>query len=242
MVAGLAFLATAIATLFAEATFVRWTRKRSPHLGAWTISLALFAVASGALAVGVSTGWDKGTFRVFFLAGAVLTVPWLALGTVALLLSPTTTRRVRTAVIFFSGLSVGVMLSAPMIAVSGTEIPIGSDVFGPLPRVLAAIGSGVGAIVVIAGSVVSIFRFARDRTNPHAGRMVGANVLITIGVVVLSSGGLLQGLVGHDEAFALTLTIGIAIIYAGFLIAEGRTRPEVGSTSELADESASWAD
>jgi hypothetical protein len=145
-------------------------------------------------------------------------------------------------VIFFSGLSVGVMLSAPMIAVSGTEIPIGSDVFGALPRVLAAIGSGVGAIVVIAGSIVSIFRFARDRTNPHAGRMVGANVLITIGVVVLSSGGLLQGLVGHDEAFALTLTIGIAIIYAGFLIAEGRTRPEVGSTSELADESASWAD
>ena len=41
----------------------------------------MFAVASVALATGTSTGWDRGTFRVFYLFGAVLDVPWLALGT-----------------------------------------------------------------------------------------------------------------------------------------------------------------
>lgn len=57
--------------------------------------------------------------------------------------------------------------------------------------------------------------------------MVVANILITVGVLVLSSGGLVQGLVGHDEAFAITLTMGIAIIYGGFLIAESRaTAPD----------------
>ncbi len=93
MVTGLAFLATAVASLFAEATFVRWTERRraqlpAHHLAAWTVALAMFAGASAALAVGVSTGWDKGTFRVFYLLGAVLNVPWLALGTVCLLLGP----------------------------------------------------------------------------------------------------------------------------------------------------------
>ena len=53
MVAGLAFVATAVATLFAQATAVRWSRTEAPHQGAWTIALALFALASAALATGV---------------------------------------------------------------------------------------------------------------------------------------------------------------------------------------------
>jgi len=36
MVTGLAFLATGVASLFAEATLVRWTQRRAPHLSAWT--------------------------------------------------------------------------------------------------------------------------------------------------------------------------------------------------------------
>ena len=50
--------------------------------------MALVALASAALATGVSTGWDNGTFRVFYLLGGVLSVPWLALGTVYLLAPP----------------------------------------------------------------------------------------------------------------------------------------------------------
>ena len=42
---------------------------------------------------------------------------------------------------------------------------------------------------------------------------------------MLSSGGVVQGFVGHDEAFALTLATGIAVIYAGFLAADGVRRP-----------------
>jgi len=36
---------------------------------------------------------------------------------------------------------------------------------------------------------------------------------------VLSGGGTLQGVLGHDEAFTLSLASGIAVIYAGFLVA-----------------------
>ena len=33
----------------------------------------------------MARGWSAASFRVFYLAGAILNVPWLALGTVYLL-------------------------------------------------------------------------------------------------------------------------------------------------------------
>ena len=93
---------TAVATLFAQATLVRFTRDHRAQDRAWTIALAMFALASAALATGVSTGWDNGTFRVFYLFGAVLCVPWLGLGTVYLLAGATVGRRVELVLILFS--------------------------------------------------------------------------------------------------------------------------------------------
>ena len=89
-------------------------------------------------------------------------------------------------------------------------------------RILAAIGSGVGAVVILAGACTSGVRYLRDRSAPRRARLAGANGLIALGTLVLSSGGLVQGAVGHDEAFALSLAVGISVIYAGFLVAEGR--------------------
>jgi hypothetical protein len=221
MVIGLAFLATAVATLFAQATLVRFTKDRRPQDLAWTISLAMFALASAFLATGVSTGWDNGLFRLFFLFGAVLTVPWLALGTVYLLWGKERGRRVQWGLVFFSGLSAGVLFTAPIDGpLHGTAIPVGSDVFGAFPRVLAAVGSGVGAVVIIGGALWSAWRFARAR-QPGNGRRAAANVLIALGTLVLSSGGLIQGFAGKDEAFVITLATGIVVIYIGFLVASG---------------------
>jgi MFS family permease len=219
MVAGLAFVATAVATLFAEATFKRWRQKRRAHEAAWTGALALFALASAALATGASTGWDRGVFRVFYLLGAVLNVPWLALGTVYLLFGERAGRRVRAVLVFFSGLAVGVLLTAPMTGdVTGSAtIPVGKEAFGVFPRVLAAAGSGLGALVVFGGAAWSAVRFARAKRT--GGRMVVANFLIALGTLVLSGGGTLQGVLGHDEAFTLSLAAGISVIYAGFLVA-----------------------
>jgi hypothetical protein len=222
MVTGLAFLATAIATVFAQATGVRWSRTKAPHQGAWTVALAMFALASAALATGSGTGWDDGTFRVFYLLGAILTVPWLALGTVYLLLGRKVGDRVRFGLLLFSTFALGVMLSTP---IHGTidptgGIPVGKDVFGVLPRALAGAASGIGAIVVFVGAVYSAVRYARRR-EPGTGGLVAGNVLIAIGVLLLSSGGLLQGIVGQDESFVISLAVGISVIYAGFAVASG---------------------
>ena len=225
MVTGLAFVATAVATWFAQSTLARATQRRRRELWDWTVALALFAVAGAALALGSSNGWGPASYRLFFLSGAVLDVPWLALGTVDLLVGPRVGRRAQWFVVFFSGLAAGVILAAPMQPVSGTAIPQGSTTFGAFPRALAAIGSGVGATVILVGAIWSGVRLLRDRSHPGNGRRAAANGLIALGTLVLSSGGLLQGLVGHDAAFAATLAAGITIIYVGFLVAEGHGRP-----------------
>jgi len=225
MVAGLAFIATAIATVFAQATAVRWSRSRAPHQAAWAVALALFALASAALATGESTGWDEGTFRVFFLLGAVINVPWLALGTVYLLMGVRVGNRVRQCLLVFTGIGIGVILAAPIHGtIAPTGIPVGKDHFDALPRALAGIGSGVGAVVIIGGALWSAWRFARSRDMPGNGRRAAANLLIALGTIVLSSGGLIQGIAGKDEAFVISLASGITVIYAGFLVAAQPSR------------------
>jgi hypothetical protein len=226
MVAGLAFLATAVATVFAQATGVRYSRSLAPHQGAWTFALALFALASAALATAASTGWDQGTFRVFFLLGALLNVPWLALGTVYLIAGRRIGDRVRSGLLVFTGVCIGVMFAAPIHGVIAPfgGIPVGKDHFGALPRVLAGVGSGVGALVVFAGALYSAVRFARRRV-PGTGPLAGGNALIALGTLVLSSGGLLQGVIGQDQAFVISLAAGIVVIYAGFVVASSGVRP-----------------
>ena len=226
VVFALAAVATALSSMFALATAKRAAEGRGPHQLSWAISLVCFAAASAALALGASTGWDPGTYRVFYLGGAILSVPWLALGTVFLLFGGKAGRAVRVVLIFFSGLATGVIFSAALEPISGTEIPVGKDTFESAgPRVLAAVASGLGATVVIAGAVYSAIRLLADHSTPGRGRLTAANGLVALGTLVLSSGGLFQGFVGHDEAFALTLATGIGVIYAGFLVADGVRRP-----------------
>jgi len=226
VVFALAAVATALSSMFALATAKRAAEGRGPHQSSWAISLVCFAAASAALALGASTGWDPGTYRVFYLGGAILSVPWLALGTVFLLFGGKAGRAIRVVLVFFSGLATGVIFAAALEPISGTEIPVGKDTFVAAgPRVLAAIASGLGATVVIVGAVYSAVRLLADQGTPGRGRLAAANGLVALGTLVLSSGGLVQGFVGHDEAFALTLATGIAVIYAGFLVADGVRRP-----------------
>src|SRR5204863_1772591 len=91
-------------------------------------------------------------------------------------------------------------------------LPQGSDVFGPLPRVLAAGGSGIAAVVVIGGSLWSAAR----------GRFIVANILIASGTVVLGAGGLLNSVVDEMQGFAVSLVVGITLLFTGFLLTNPR--------------------
>ena len=240
----LAGAATLVACAFTLSTFDRWLRRRQPHELAWTVAMALFTVGSGALWWAESSGWNLMTFRIFFLAGAVLNVAWLALGTVYLLIGLRAGNICRAWLVWLSGLATGVVLIAPTKSqVISTEFPAGREVFGVAPRVLAAVGSGVPAMFIIIGALWSAWRVIRkqnpatskniSRTVISPKRLAGGNVLIAVGTLVLSASGTLAGRLGQDRAFAITLLCGVSILFSGFLVASNSTLNASSATKRL---------
>jgi hypothetical protein len=116
---------------------------------------------------------------------------------------------------------------------SHQALPQGSELFGVAPRVFAAVGSGVAAVVIIGGAVWSIIRVVRGRVPAvgeaqrhitNARRHATSNTLIALGTLVLSGSGTLAGRMGEDRAFAITLLVGIVVLFSGFLVAS--TQPK----------------
>jgi hypothetical protein len=205
--------ATLVAVAFAMSTFDRWLARGRRHELAWATALGLFALGAFFLWLGASTGWTLPVFRAFYLFGAVLNVPALALGTVYLLAGRRAGDRAALLVGAFAAFAAGVIVSAPAHAIAtASALPQGSDVFKPLARILAAVASGGGAIVVLGGAVWSAWRLRR-------GKRMWANVVIAAGTLVLGASGLLNSVLGEMEAFAVTLAVGVSILYAGFLLA-----------------------
>src|SRR4051812_23138160 len=58
----LAVAAALVALAFAMSTFERWLTRRRRHEFAWSVALAMFALASASLAAGAQLGWTGPTF------------------------------------------------------------------------------------------------------------------------------------------------------------------------------------
>jgi hypothetical protein len=77
--------AAGVSGVFAVLLFIQWAVRRRPNLLAWAIALAMFAIASGAAAIGMLGEWTRTWYRTYYLFGAIVNVPVLALGTIYLL-------------------------------------------------------------------------------------------------------------------------------------------------------------
>jgi hypothetical protein len=201
----LAFAAALIALRFAGDLLARFRARKAPNLAAWAASLGAYAIASGALAWGAAAGWDDIAFRVYYLAGGLLTAPLLGVGSLLL-------RGHRWALpvaIGYAGLAIGVMVAVRLSSpVSGTQIPDAQAHLDGFPaRVLAVLGNSLGTIAVVAVALLTMRR-----------EWVG-NVLILAGVLVAAAGTTLTGLGESDTA--LFILAGVILLYAGFLKASG---------------------
>lgn len=231
----LAASAAIVAIAFGLSTWDRWLRRRRPHELAWTISMALFAVAALSLWWAEARGWSSASFRMFFAFGAIINVPWLGLGTVYLLAGEKIGNVVTRVLLIFSGFALGVIATSPIHgSIDPTTLPKGSEHFDALPRILAAVGSSVPAMVIFVGAAWSAWRVLRGATpalTSSAVRIVTSarmlalgNILIAAGAATLSASGTFSARMGADRAFAITLLTGIVVLFAGFLVASNATR------------------
>jgi hypothetical protein len=218
----LPLVATVISSEFALALLRRWRASRRPYLRSWALSLLFFAAGSAFLWYAEAFGWSGPVFRGYYMCGALLSVPWLAMGELELLAPPTVTRILLAFLVLFSLDAAITIGAAPFVAgtrIGGYGVPAGKDVFGALPRVLVVVSNSVGTLVVVGGTLWSGWR-SRGR-GPAARARFRGTLVITLGVLVAAAGGALTFL-SKVNSQATTLTAGVAVMYAGFVLASRR--------------------
>ena len=78
-------VATMISAAFAVTLWRQYRRKPRAYLLAWSIALAIYAVAALAEVIGAAGGWNPLLYRVYYYFGGITVVGVLALGTIYLL-------------------------------------------------------------------------------------------------------------------------------------------------------------
>ena len=209
--------AAGVAGIFSLTLARGWGTKRRPNLLAWAVALAMFAVASGAAAWGLLWGWSSGVYRTYYLFGAVVNVPVLALGSIYLL-APRPAGHAAAALVVGASLwavleVAGAPLNETALAIPG--IPAGSAVIAESSRTLSRVYSYFGFIIVVGGALWSAYKLRRQR-HDDLRRLATANSLIALGtlVVAVASG---FARYGRGAFFAVGLLTGISIMFAGFL-------------------------
>jgi hypothetical protein len=175
---------------------------------------------------------------VFFTFGAIVNVPWLGLGTIYLLAGQRAGNATMRVLLVFSGFAIGVVLTSPIRgAIDPSTLPTGSEHFEPLPRILAAVGSSIPALIIFGGAIWSAWRVLRGNTPALTSaatrqvrstrRLAFGNILIAAGAAILSASGTFSGRLGADTSFAITLLAGIVVLFAGFLVASNATHSSI---------------
>lgn len=197
----LAFGAALLALRLAAALVGRWRLRQAPELALWAASLGAYGLGAAALAWGAAADWNEASFRLYYVAGGMLTAPLLGLGSLAL----KGRRFAMPLALLYTGLAIGLGVAEPLTQpVGGDTIPEAQEHFDLLPtRVVTIAANVVGTLLAVGVALASIRR-----------RPIG-NVLILAGVVAAATGSAVAGL-GVAQT-SLFIAIGVVLLYLGFV-------------------------
>ena len=184
----LPFLSTLVTFAFAVAVFVRYFKRRGPHLLMWTIGLLFYGL--GTLAeVLLAFSFNGMMLKLWYLTGAMLTAAWLGQGSIHLLFrrhgAAWTLTGILTAASLLAATLVLLTPLTPAAASYNVTQPISSqykDILtrGGLTILLTILLNIYGTLALIGGAIYSAIIFFRKRVLFN--RMIG-NVLIAVGAM-----------------------------------------------------------
>jgi hypothetical protein len=223
-------LAAIVAAAFAVLVAARYRSRRRPYQLVWALALAMYAVASLAVVLGVAGGWTSSEFQLYWALGAVLNVPFLAGGELMLLVGNRTAQAaIWIVLVFLTAYTIAVLRGASVDAAALAEdLPSGKHVFGDgsaahrLPQLISI----PSYLVLVVGALWSAWRM-RGRPDMRD-RFVGT-LLIVLGATVIAGFGSAFAALGDLAAFSLSLAAGITVMFAGFLRAGRPARVAVAS-------------
>lgn len=191
----------------------------------WALALLMYAAASFALFLGVLDGWGSAEYRVYWLFGAVLNVPYLAAGELLLLVRD---RRVwitaLVLLVFATAFAVARIRTAPLDAAAlAADLPRGADVWSADATALdlARLYAFPTYAFLVGGTLWSAWRMRR---RPDLRDRFLGTLAIAIGATAVAAGSAFAAS-GNVAGFSVTLAAGITIMFWGFLRATGRSAP-----------------
>ena len=167
----LALLAALAATVFAFDLWLGYRRRPRPHIAAYGVGMTMFALATWAFYVGLTYGWTGPVYRAFYLFGAILNIPYLALGSMFLVVGRRSGHVMTIILGAFTAISTTLTATVPFanpLPESGVPHDIFASGFGP--RLFAIIGGAAGSTILIALALVSIFRFWKSNRKNRLGQ------------------------------------------------------------------------
>ncbi len=222
-----------VALLFAVRLAQRYVARRRPHQLLWAIAMLMYGAASLAVAVGSADGWSELEFEVFWALGAVLNVPFLAAGEIDLLArNRTVTAGLWLTLVFIAAYAVATTRAAQIDpAALLQDLPSGSEVFGDgtaahrLPQIVSI----PSYLILVGGAIWSAWRM-RGRAELRD-RFAGT-LWIAMGATVIAGVGSAFAAAGNAPLFSVSLLVGIAAMYCGFMTAS-RTPPRAAVDARI---------
>jgi hypothetical protein len=210
-------VATVVAAVFAYQLAGQYLARRGPAQLLWAIAMAMFAIASAAVTIGVATHWSTTTYAIYWALGAVLNVAFLAGGEVVLLFRrPWVRWAVWLVLVFATAYTVTVLANADMSAEAlAVQLPRGIKVFGdgtPAHRLAQVVAYPAFGILLLG----TLWSAVRMRGRPALKDRFVGTLLIAVGATVVAAGAAFAA-TGFLPGFIATLVAGICVMYWGFL-------------------------
>lgn len=220
-------VATLISAAFAVTLWMQYRSKPRPYLAAWSVALALYAVAAFTEVLGAAGGWTPELYRIYYYFGAITLVGLLALGTI-FLLAPRFGKPALLAIVVLAGIGLAGIIGAPLQTslLQTHEVPpvdtirLQDGLFSAVALLTAALLSITGSVVLIGGALWSAYAAWR---RGAAGSRLLANVLIAGGAFIVAGASTLTRFHVY-ELFYVGQALGVLVMFGGFLAAQRSPR------------------
>ena len=209
--------AAGIAIVFAVLLGRQFEARRRPFLALWAVAMLMYAAAAAAVFLGVLGGWSAADYRVYWLFGAVLNVPFLAVGEAHLLVRNPVVLRIMDVILAAATVVAIVLVFSAEVSRSALvgNLPAGKLVWVEQPsmRILASACSYIAYVYLVAGTIWSAMKL---RKRPMMRDRFLGTLGIAIGATVVAAGAAFA-VKGMATGFSITLSVGIAVMFWGFL-------------------------
>lgn len=200
-------VAIVVAWTFSGQLARQWRDRRRAHALAWAMSLFLFGLGHVAVLIGLTSGWSEQAFGIYWLSGALLNVPLLAIGQLHLSDS-------RRSVIWWTLAGLAVVWSVvftitatydqSVLAGAAGGIPAGQEVLGDSTAYALLRPMTYTFAIVVVGSAYSAITMRK-----------WALLLIALGTTVAAAGSSVIGS-SVDYLFPVLSAVGVTVMYLGF--------------------------